>query len=276
MALAGALAAAAGCGGAERDEGDGSDPFAAISQSAPQREQPTRSTPRWERVTTFSGSGPASKTITVARGALQWRARWRCESGDFQLTAQPPPHDGKPLGKAACPGQGQGVSIQHGSVRLAVTASGPWRVTIEQQIDAPLHEPPLPGMTEERLLERGKFFPVDKPGKGVASVYRLPNGRLALRIEDFQTTPNIDLFVWLSEAVNPRTTKQAARAPHVVVQEMKATIGDQNYLLPRNVEPERIRSIVIWCEPVQNVYTVAALKAPGGPPPRTQGERSGG
>ena len=270
------LAVAGGCGGDEKEKAEASDPFAAISQAPAQREQPTRSTPRWERVVTFSGSGPATKAVTIARGALQWRARWRCESGQFELTSQPPPHDGKPLAKGPCRGQGAGVSIQHGQVRLAVKASGPWRVTVEQQIDTPLHEPPLPGMTEERLVERGRFFPIDKPGKGVASVYRLPNGRLALRIEDFQTTPNIDLFVWLSEAANPRTTKQAARAPHTVVQEMKATIGDQNYLLPRNVRPERIRSVVIWCEPVQNAYTAAALKVRGGPPPRTQGERSGG
>ncbi len=50
------------------------------------------------------------------------------------------------------------------------------------------------------------------------------------------------------------------RAPHREFALLKSTLGDQNYLLPRNVDIENVRSIVIWCEPVSIVYTAASLR----------------
>jgi hypothetical protein len=36
--------------------------------------------PRWEELVTRSGSGPDAIAFAVAPGAIQWRARWSCES----------------------------------------------------------------------------------------------------------------------------------------------------------------------------------------------------
>ena len=66
--------------------------------------------------------------------------------------------------------------------------------------------------------------------------------------------------MWLSEAARPRTTKQAVRADHREFAPLKATIGSQNYLLPKDADADSIRSIVIWCEPVRIAYTAAALR----------------
>ncbi len=49
-----------------------------------------------------------------------------------------------------------------------------------------------------------------------------------------------------------------SRASHGV-RRLEATLGDQNYLLPRDVDASKLRSIVIWCEPVQIAYTAATL-----------------
>jgi glutathione S-transferase len=65
--------------------------------------------------------------------------------------------------------------------------------------------------------------------------------------------------VWISSSPRPRTTRQALRSAHRQFASLKSTLGDQNYLLPANVTAADVRSIVIWCEPVQIAYTAASL-----------------
>ena len=260
------LALLAGCGDeekAEKAEKDAS-PFRAITNAPATDNKPKHAAPRWESLTRLTGRGTETKTFTVAPKAIQWRARWRCRSGRIRLSVKPPPADGKPLEDERCPKHGEAVSVHTGKQRLEVKASGRWTVTIQQQVDTPLHEPPLKGMSADRLLARGSFYPIDKPGKGTASLYRLESGRLALRLARFATAANTDLFLWLSEARRPKTTEQAFKSRHIQLREVKSTMGSQNYLLPRNVRPDQIRSIVMWCVPVQNAYTAASMR-PRGP-----------
>jgi hypothetical protein len=53
---------------------------------------------------------------------------------------------------------------------------------------------------------------------------------------------------------------QANRAPHTVLRGLKSTLGDQNYVLPAGTRAGRVRSIVIWCEPIRIAYTAATLR----------------
>ncbi len=48
-------------------------------------------------------------------------------------------------------------------------------------------------------------------------------------------------------------------APKVDLGNLKSTLGDQNYEVPADLPTDRIRSIVIWCEPVHVAYSGAAL-----------------
>lgn len=111
-----------------------------------------------------------------------------------------------------------------------------------------------------RTLARGRFHPVESQGLGTASLYRLPEGRLALRLKDLRTSAYPDLFVWISEARNPTTTAQLAAAPHVELGRLKSTRGDQNYLLPKAIDRGAIGSVVIWRRPIRMAYTAAALQ----------------
>ena len=151
--------------------------------------------------------------------------------------------------------------MSNGRRELRVQATGAWRVEVEQEVDTALREPPLAAMRSPaaEVLARGDFYKVERESRGRAILYRLANGRLALRMEGFKTEANIDLFVWLSEARRPRTTRAAFEARHVEFAALKSTLGDQNYLLPRTARASRIRSIVIWCEPVRIVYAAATL-----------------
>jgi hypothetical protein len=110
------------------------------------------------------------------------------------------------------------------------------------------------------VLARGRFYEIERFGRGEARLYRLPSGRLALRLAPFVTSANIDLHVWLTRSARPRTTVQANRAPHRDIALLKSTLGEQNYLLPAAMTLADARSVVIWCEPVQIAYTAATLR----------------
>ncbi|MDQ3719896.1 MAG: DM13 domain-containing protein [Actinomycetota bacterium] len=257
-----ALIAVSGCGGEE--ESSGTDPFTKVEQRQGVRDARTADTvaPRWERVTSLRGSGDSNPTVGISREAVQWRVRWRCTRGSFALHLTPTPREGNPLGRGRCPGKGRAPSVDTGKLRLGVRTAGRWRATVEQQVTEPVAEPPLRAMKAKRarVLARGRFYGIERRGRGKVDLYRLARGRLALRFEDFATSANTDLFVWVSRARRPRTTKQALRSRHDQFAPLKASGGDQNYLLPKGVRARSVRSVVIWCQPIRIAYTAAMLR----------------
>ncbi len=249
----------AGCGGGDaKRAGQGPDPFVAVESRAKNDEQRalTRAAPRWAPVKVIRGQGPGVNPVEIASDAVQWRVRWRCAEGSFTVTAQ-----GKPLGRGACPKPGTADGTGRGRITLRVAAPGAWEMTVEQQVTTPLVEPPLPALSAAgtRVVARGRFKELERRGKGRVTLYRLASGRSVLRIEGFSTTANTDLAVWLSPARAPQTTRAILAAGHVKIANLKATVGDQNYLVPRGVKLGNARSVVIWCEPIRIAYTAAAL-----------------
>lgn len=212
---------------------------------------------------TATGDGPAqSATFTIDDGAIQWRVRWRCQSGSLRITTMPPPRRPEPVVDSTCPGEGEGFAIHTGAISLGVEAGGPWEAVVEQQVDTPLDEPlPPEAAATAPVVARGDFFEVENPGTGTASILELPDGRRVLRLEDFETVATPELFVWLSQAPNPRTSAEAVGAERIELGPLRATLGNQNYDIPADVPLEQIRSVVIWCEPISIVYTAAALAA---------------
>jgi hypothetical protein len=223
-----------------------------------------RSAARWETVTTFNGTGAfQTPQFDILPGAIQWRVRYSCSAGSMRITSDPPPRRPAPIVDTTCPKEETGYSIVTGPVRMSIEATGPWRAVVDQQVDTPLDEPPLPGMTPDRVIAQGSFYKVEVRGEGTAKLYRLPDGRRILRFENFVTAENTDLFVWLSEVARPANSAQAVGNPYVELGNLKSTVGTQNYEIPASVPTERIRSIVIWCEPVAIAYAAAALTAGG-------------
>lgn len=216
---------------------------------------------RWETVLTLEGNGnQTTAPFTILDGAIQWRARWSCTSGSLTVTSDPPPRRPAPLIEArTCPLEGEGFSIVTGQVRLDVAATGPWKMVVDQQVDVPLNEPPLPAMASGRVLGQGDFYDVEKNGKGTARLYQLADGTRALRFEDLEVNQNTDLFVWLNTAANPKTSSDAVAGDYWVLGNLKSTVGSQNYVIPADIPVDRVRSIVIWCQPVAIAYAAAAL-----------------
>jgi hypothetical protein len=219
--------------------------------------RPGRVAPRWERVARFTGAGPQTTgSFTIVDHAVQWRVTARCTEGRLRVGLE---GDRAPLAEPACPGRAFGFSIREGQAVLEVDADGGWEVLVDQQVETPAAEPRLPGMAEGGLEADGDFYGIDQEGTGTAQLWRLPAGRWALRLEPFFVTANTDLFVWVSENEAPRTSREALESDHRQIAELTATAGSQNYVLPEDVDSGRIRSVVIWCEPVRTAYAAASL-----------------
>lgn len=219
-----------------------------------------RGAPRWETVTRFSGTGPATPpAFRILDDSIQWRVRWTCDSGRLRVTTDPPPRRPLPLVDSGCPGRGEGFAIVSGETSLDISADGPWELVVDQQVDLPAREPPFEGMASAPVLGQGSFYPVDKEARGTATLYRRPDGATVLRLEDFEVTANVDLFLWLSEAAEPRTSAEVVAAPYKVLGGLTSTVGDQNYVLPADIQLDKVKSVVIWCEPVRNAYGAASL-----------------
>jgi len=261
--MGGVLVIVAACG-----RGSGSTPASTAQVTASRGPAPgapvttgLRAAPRWETVTTLTGIGASDTApFTILDDSIQWRVRWSCDTGRLRLASEPPPRRPAPLVEATCPGRGEGFAIVTGSVRLKVEASGPWRVVVDQQVDAPLREAPFEGMASAPVLGQGTFYDVEKMATGTARLYQRADGARVLRLEAFAVTTNVDLFVWLSEARAPRTSADAVAVPHVVLGNLKSTVGDQSYVLPPDLPPTKVASIVIWCEVTRNAYAAASIK----------------
>jgi hypothetical protein len=215
--------------------------------------------PRWEQVAAFDGTGDQrTDAFDVGRGALQWRVTLTCDGGGAVRVGLV--GETSPLVEVkACPGRAFGFSIRTGPGSLDVVATGPWEAVVEQQVDTAVAEAALAGMTDAARVAYGDFYGIDQEGSGTATLFTMPGGGRALRLEPFEVTRNSDLFVWVSESAAPRTSEEALRAPHVVIDRLKATAGAQNYVLPSTVDPSRVRSVVVWCEPVRTAYAAATL-----------------
>lgn len=218
-----------------------------------------RSQPWWQSLTTLEGVGSTTtRAFTVSPDALQWRVKWTCETGHLLVTV---PDGRRPVVDAACPGSDIGYAVRKGSVSLTVTAEGPWRMEVDQQVDVPLHEAPLPIMSAPgtRPILTGELYRMDQVGTGTLTIYRLPDGRHALRLQDFFVTANVDLELRLSPLDAPQTTEQYMSAPSVWVAPLDVTAGSLNFMVPPDVDPTKWSSIVVWCPIIDSAYAAVTL-----------------
>lgn len=219
-----------------------------------------RSQPWWQGLTTLEGVGSMTTSpFTVAADSLQWRVKWTCETGRLLVTV---PDARRPVVDASCPGSDIGYAVRKGPVSLDVTADGPWRMVVDQQVDVPLHEPPLPVMSAAgtRSILTGDLYRMDQVGTGTLTVYRLPDGRHALRLDDFFVTANVDLELRLSPLEAPQTTAQYMDAPSVWVAPLDVTAGSLNFMVPEDVDPTEWSSIVVWCPIIDSAYAAVTLR----------------
>ncbi len=244
----------------------GPEATAGSAPAAPQVEPPAketvlRSQPWWQGVTKLEGTGSTTAAVNVDSGAIQWRVKPTCQAGRLVVRAS---GQARAVVETACPASPTGYGTRTGAMSLDVTADGPWQLQVEQQVDVPLSEPPLPVMNAPGAskVATGSLYRVDQVGTGKVTLYRLADRSYALRLDDFFVTANVDLELQLSPLDAPRTTEEISTARSPSIAALDVTTGSLNFTLPPTLDPNKYRSLVIWCERTHNAYAAATLTPP--------------
>ncbi|MGI9262232.1 MAG: DM13 domain-containing protein [Woeseiaceae bacterium] len=113
------------------------------------------------------------------------------------------------------------------------------------------------------VLARGKFVDADAvhKGSGTATLYRLPNNRQIVRFEDFRTTNGPALVVYLAKHASPSQASDVTDGGFISLGKLKGNVGNQNYVIPDNIDVAEYGSVVIWCELFGVLFSPASLSA---------------
>lgn len=93
---------------------------------------------------------------------------------------------------------------------------------------------------------------------GTATTYELADGQRLLRLEEFASTNGPDLFVYLTVA-GASDDDAALAADFIDLGVLSGNIGDQNYVIPADVDLDRYDTVVIWCRRFTTSFGVADL-----------------
>lgn len=108
------------------------------------------------------------------------------------------------------------------------------------------------------LLSQGELQPLEHAGRGTASIIRTAEGRTVLTLTGFESDAGPDLEVWLV-AGNPKTDSDVEGGRHVSLGRLKGTSGDQQYVLPKDVDPSDFSHAYIWCRAFSVGFSRATL-----------------
>jgi len=144
----------------------------------------------------------------------------------------------------------------------------PWRLFIDNVVDEA-----LPGQAAAEATtgeagsttvlsstEPGQFVDKDHPASGTARIVTLDDGTRIVRFEDFATDNGPDLFVYLSPA-DASITGNALAEGAVNLGRLKGNIGNQNYVIPDEIDLGEFASVVIWCRQFSSAFGAAAIGA---------------
>jgi hypothetical protein len=117
-----------------------------------------------------------------------------------------------------------------------------------------------PAPAEPVELARGAFISREHETTGTARILRLPDGQQILRLEGFETSNGPALFVYLSQ--NPADGEDGLfDDDYLDLGALKGNIGDQNYVIPAEIDPLGYTSVVIWCDRFSVSFGAADLVA---------------
>jgi hypothetical protein len=131
----------------------------------------------------------------------------------------------------------------------------PQKLFIDDHVDEALPAAEAAGAVAERS---GPFVSREHSTSGVATIYRLEDGRRFLRIDDLHTSNGPALFVYLS--ANPAGGRESAFDDRYLnLGGLKGNIGSQNYEIPAEAVLADYSSVVIWCDRFDVAFGAADL-----------------
>jgi hypothetical protein len=150
-----------------------------------------------------------------------------------------------------------------GAVSISTSSPAPPTISGDPSSSArtlPPRSPDLPVGPEQ--LSHGSFVTHEHETTGTASVVRLADGSRILRLEGLDTSDGPDLEVWLSDApvLEGRAGWHLFDDGHYSsLGELKGNRGNQNYVIPGNLDLAGFRSVSIWCNRFNVSFGAAQL-----------------
>lgn len=141
----------------------------------------------------------------------------------------------------------------------------PERLLLDTVVAESLEEAVAPGAfdtasTVPVALLQGNFRGVQHDAAGSATIYRLSDGTRVLRFTEFATSNGPDLYVYMVAAGDAPDNESVERAGYVSLGRLKGNEGDQNYVLPEDLDFSRYRSVSVWCKRFAVNFAVAPLQ----------------
>ena len=110
-------------------------------------------------------------------------------------------------------------------------------------------------------LAAGRFHSNAHETKGLATIYRLLDGKRVLRLTEFATSNGPDVHVYLVAAGDVQDDATVKRAGFVDLGSIKGNVGDQNYDVPTDLDLSKYRAATIWCRRFAVNFGTAPLGA---------------
>jgi len=120
--------------------------------------------------------------------------------------------------------------------------------------------PAAQGGASPQPLESGQFYSILHPTTGTATIYQTGDGTRVLRLADFRTSNGPDVHVYMVAADDAKDIATVQRDGFVDLGVIKGNIGDQNYILPSDLDMSKYRAVSIWCKRFSVNFGAAALK----------------
>jgi Electron transfer DM13 len=108
-------------------------------------------------------------------------------------------------------------------------------------------------------LLSGRFHSVAHETRGTATIHRLADGHLVLRLAHFSTSNGPDVRVYLVAAADASDNAAVTQAGFVELGKLKGTDGDQNYTVPADLDLSAYRAVTIWCKRFSVNFATAPL-----------------
>ncbi|MGB7341744.1 MAG: DM13 domain-containing protein [Phototrophicaceae bacterium] len=113
------------------------------------------------------------------------------------------------------------------------------------------------------VISEGTFTFIDAVhnGEGVATIYELSDESRVLRFENFRVTNGPQLHVILSRN-SPTSIFGDVGDDYIDLGALSGNVGNQNYIIPDDVNLDEYQTVVIYCVPYNVVFSTAPLGAP--------------
>jgi hypothetical protein len=97
------------------------------------------------------------------------------------------------------------------------------------------------------VVTKGHFKGRAHETRGLATIYRFPDGKRALRLTEFETSNGPDVRIYLTAAAFEKGNDSIGPAGFIDLGAMKGNKGDQNYEIPADADLDKFINVTIWC-----------------------------